>query len=168
MASPFSRLKFDPSRVQNRRVSDPNVGRPREPLVFYMLFLICLALAICLAYRAFVISNTCEVETSVVPAVGAFPRAEVVETDCDGFGGSDVVEIFVRPAGGGNSSARTLVFKYDPSSFSGPVHLSWSGANHLAISIDRVDGIDVRETQIPGYIISYRIGAIGPKVSRTK
>ncbi len=133
---------------------------------FYMLFWICLALTAFLAFRAYVIGNICKVDTSDIPTDGGFPRAEVVETYCDGFGGSDVVEIFIRTSGDSISGTRKLVFKYDPSSFSGPLRLSWVGPNELAISVDRVDGIEVRETQVSGYTVSYHIGAIGPKIVR--
>jgi hypothetical protein len=134
--------------------------------VFYMLFWICLAFTAFLALRAYVISNTCKVDMPDTPTAGVFPRAEVVETYCDGFGGSDVVEIFIRTSGDSISGTRNLVFKYDPSSFSGPVRLSWVGPNELAISVDRVDVIEVRETQVSGYTVSYHIGAIGPKIAR--
>lgn len=134
--------------------------------VFYMVFWICVAFTTFQVFRAYVISNSCKIDVSDIPTAGGFPRAEVVETYCDGFGGSDVVEIFIRTSGDNNSDAKKLVFKYDPSSFSGPLQLSWVGPNELAISVDRVDGIEVRETQVFGYTVSYHIGAIGPKIAR--
>ena len=133
---------------------------------FYTLLGIGVALAIFLVVRHHVISEDCIVDTSDVPTVGGFPRAEVVQTSCDGFGGSDVVEIFVRTNGNSTSGTRKLTFKYDPSSFSGPVQVSWVGPTELAISVDRVDVIEVRETQVFGYTVSYHIGAVGPKTAR--
>jgi hypothetical protein len=121
-----------------------------------------------LLVRHHVISEACIVDTSDVPTVGGFPRAEVVWTSCYGFGASDVVEVFIRTNGDSTSGTRKLAFKYDPSSFSGPVQLSWVGPSELSISVARVDVIEVQETQVFGYNVSYHIGAVGPKTARLK
>lgn len=111
-------------------------------------------------------SSACMTDASSVPAIGGEAFAEIVETSCDVLGGSNVVEISIVSSVGGSRSKRSTVFKYDPSSFSGPVNVTWLSDKELAISIDRVDGFETRETRAAGYTISYHIGAVGPLVLR--
>jgi hypothetical protein len=111
-------------------------------------------------------SNACMADTSSVPAIGGRTFAEIVETSCDVLGGSNVVDISIVSTGGGVRNKRLPVFEYVPSSFSGPINVTWSSDRELTISIDRVDGIEKKEMQVRGYTISYHIGAMGPLVTR--
>lgn len=105
-------------------------------------------------------------DTSSIPAIGGKSFAEIVETSCDVLGGSNVVEISIVSSGGSIRNKRFPVFKYDPSSFSGPINVTWLSDNELTISIDRVDGVEMKETHVDGYTVSYHIGAVGPLVTR--
>ena len=110
-------------------------------------------------------SSACMTDTQSIPAIGGKSFAEIVETSCDVLGGSNVVEISIVSSGG-ILNKRFPVFKYDPSSFSGPINVAWMGDREFAISIDRVDGVETKETHVDGYTVSYHIGAVGPLVTR--
>jgi hypothetical protein len=134
--------------------------RPATPLVFALLLLFVVG-----TVWFHVRSTACTADTSSIPSQGD-AAAEIVETSCDGFGGSDVIAISIVSSKKTVKTKRVMVFKYDPSSFSGPINVSWANDKELAISVDRVDSIETKETQVDGYAIHYNIGAVGPLVAR--
>lgn len=111
-------------------------------------------------------SSACMSDASSIPAIGGGASAEIVETSCDVLGGSNVVEISIVPSGSGGRSKRVTVFKYEPTSGSDPVNVTWASDKELTISVDRVFGFETKETRAAGYTISYQIGAVGPLVVR--
>ena len=135
----------------------------RLPKVFVFALLL---LGVVGTFWFYVASNACMTDTSSVPAPGGGAFAEIVVTSCDVIGGSNVVEISIVSPGDGSEKKRFPVFRYDPSDFSGPVKVTWASDKELAISLDRVFGFEMKETQVAGYTISYHLGAIGPVVTR--
>jgi hypothetical protein len=135
----------------------------RLPRVFVFALLL---LGVVGTFWFYVASNACMTDTSSIPAPGGGAFAEIVETSCDVLGGSNVVEIAIVSSGSRLRSSRFTVFKYDPSSFSGPVNVTWVSEKELAISIDGVEGFETKETRVAGYTIGYHIGAVGPLVER--
>jgi hypothetical protein len=87
--------------------------------------------------------------------------AELRYTVCSDLGGSYVGEILIHGADLDPNGA--LVFKFDPSSFSGPVKLSWLDVKTLKVSVDRVDFIQHQVQTVGTYSVEYQIGAVGPK-----
>jgi len=118
-----------------------------------------------ITYFLFFLKNVdagdCLKDSRDIPS-GYGPYAKVVETSCGDFGGSNVVEVFIAHDEGGKTF-KSLVFKYDPSSFSGPLQVSWSGSRSLYISVERVDFVLFKEEAVDGYKINYAIASVGPK-----
>jgi hypothetical protein len=126
---------------------------------------IAMTLALVIAYFSFSLKDggteSCLKDRHNIPS-GYGPYAEVVETSCGDFGGSNVVEVFIAHEDGGKEF-KSKVFKYDPSSFSGPLQVKWEGKGALYISVERVDFILFKADTVDGYKIGYAINAVGPK-----
>lgn len=92
---------------------------------------------------------------------GSAMHAVIDETVCSGFGGSDVVTVSLAKNDKWMFEENEIVFKYDPSEYSGPLRIKWLRPDALEVSIDRVQFIEHQTSGAFGVSIVYRIGAVG-------
>lgn len=109
------------------------------------------------------VTSSCHSDEHRVLSPGGTDYVAIQEVVCDNLGGSDAITLSVRTENGD-----TPVFVFNPSSFSGPVTVTWFDAHTIDVTVERVQLIETQLSEAKGITVRYHIGARGEPVGRLR